>query len=95
MALRIIYGFDKTHDHLYALSNLATLKARRDELFEKFCTKLHGNKRFREEWLPERVFEGPNIRKQKIILEKHAKTNRLYNCPIYAIRRKLNDILVV
>ena len=93
-ALKMIYGFDKSKEQLYSLSGLPTLKERRDQLFERFCMKLYSNPRFKEEWLEERTFTGPNLRRQRILIEKPSRTNRLYKCPIYAIRRKLNDILV-
>ena len=93
-ALKIIYGYDKTKTDLLELAKIPTLEKRRSKLFTKFCTKLHANQRFKKEWLPEREFEGPGLRNKKILIEKHASSSRLYNSPLYAIRRHLNDIQV-
>ena len=94
-ALRIIYGFQKSQEDLLELSGLTTLEERRKHLFDNFCKKIFENSRFKQDWLEERIFTGPNIRSQKIILEKYAKTNRLYNSPLYTIRRRINDLYVV
>ena len=93
-ALKIIFGYDKSHTELLELSGLPCLSERRNQLCNSFCLKIYNNERFRNEWIEERLFVGPNLRHQKIIVEKQAKTNRLYNSPIYKIRRTLNDILV-
>ena len=93
-ALRIIYGYDKSSCELLDISGLPTHKERREELFNNFCKKIYNNPRFKEDWLQERTFVGPNIRNQKIIIEKYARTSRLFNSPLYAIRRKINDIYV-
>ena len=93
-ALKLIYGFDKSEEKLLEMSGITTLKERRNNQFNKFCLSLHNNRRFKEVWLEDREFTGPNVRKQKIIKEKQSRTNRLYTSPLYSIRRRLNDILV-
>ena len=93
-ALRIIFGYEKSHEELLALSGLPPLQERREILLESFCKKLYSNPRFKRQWLGERIFEGPGLRRQKIVKEKFARTNRLFNSPLYTIRRKINDIFV-
>ena len=93
-ALKIIFGYDTDKENLLKLSGLSTLQERRKKLFEAFCLKNYKNERFKQTWFEERDFEGADLRKQKIIVEKFARTSRLYNSPVYAMRRKLNDILV-
>ena len=93
-ALKIIFGFDKSRQELLSLAKLPTLEARRDSLFKKFCLKTFSSNRFSSQWLETRNFTGHDLRQQQIIVEKHAKTDRLYKSLLYTIRRTLNDILV-
>ena len=93
-ALKIIYGFHLSKDELNNKAGITTLHERRENLFVGFCKKAYGNERFKTEWFQERTFEGPNLRVQKILKEKHAKSSRLFNSPLYKMRRTLNDVLV-
>ena len=93
-ALKIIYGYDIDKDDLLTRSGLVSLEERRDTMFEQFCRKTLENPRLKKEWIEERDFEGPNLRKQKIIVESFANTNRLFKSPLFTLRRKLNDLLV-
>ena len=93
-ALKIILGYGKEKEKLLEESGLPTLEERRKRLFNKFCMKVYENERFREEWLEERTFTGHDLRKQKIIREKNSRTKRLFDSPLYTIRRYLNDFLV-
>ena len=93
-ALRIIYGYGIEKESLLSLSGLSTLQDRRSRLFETFCMKNYENERFKDAWFEERIFTGPDLRNQRILVEKFANTSRLFNSPIYAMRRKLNDMLV-
>ena len=93
-ALKIIFGYDKDYETLLSLATITTLKKRRELLFENFCLKLYENERFKKIWLEERTFHGPRMRKQKILKEKNARTDCLFNSPLYTIRRKINDLLV-
>ena len=93
-ALKIVFGYDKTHSRLLELANIPTLEERRNTLFDSFCRKIYENRRFKELWLEERVFEGPEVRRQKIVKEKFAKTSRLFKSPLYSIRRRINDLYV-
>ena len=89
-ALKIIYGYNKSQNELLELSGLTRLSERREQLFRNFCLKIYKNDRFRKEWIQEKEFVGPHLRKQRIVVEKNAKTSRLYNSPIFSMRRLLN-----
>ena len=93
-ALKIIFGYDMSKESMLQKSGLTSLKERREKLFLLFCNKTYNNKRLERAWLEARDFEGPNVRRQKIIVEKFASTARLYNSPLFTIRRTLNDTLV-
>ena len=92
--MRIVYGYDIKKEDMLAKSGLPTLEARRSRLFENFCKKSYANSRFKKAWFTEREFTGHDLRKQKILVEKPARTNRLFNSPLYAMRRKINDLNV-
>ena len=94
-ALKIILGYRLSSDELLEKAELTTLQERRETLFRSFCMKTHNNARFRDQWTEEKTFTDYNLRKQNIIKEHHSRTERLYNSPLFALRRKLNDILAV
>ena len=87
--LRLIYGYDKDYKELLELSGLKTLKQRREEAFSKFANKTAKNPKYGH-WFPlkekRRHTRGGNTYK-----EETAVGNRLYNSPIYAMRRLLNN----
>ena len=93
-ALKLVFGFDKGWEELLEPAGICTLEERQKNLFNKLCLELHGNPRFKDEWLEERIFEGPTLRSQKIIKEKQSRTSRLFHSPLYTVRRRLNNILV-
>ena len=82
-------------EEILSESGISTLEERREHLFNNFCQKTYNNERLRQQWLEERVFIGPDLRSQRIIKEKHANTNRLFNSPLYTVRRTINDQAVV
>ena len=90
MSLKTIYGFHKPYGEILEDHGILTLKERRERALEKFACKLSENKRY-ESWLPKQEFIHYNLKKELVFKEKHAKTSRLYNSPLYTIRRKLNE----
>ena len=92
-ALKIIFGFDHSKSKLLELAGIPTLAKRRERLFSKFCQKIYSNPRFNEEWLPTRPFINQELKHQNIIIEKYARTERLFRSPLYTIRSHLNECL--
>ena len=88
MALKAIYGYDHSYRSLLSLSGLSPLKVRRDERGDRFALKCLQNPRF-SHWFPRhaptRVTRNP-LRYE----ETRARTQRLYNSPLYHLRRRLN-----
>ena len=92
-ALRIIFNQNMSYSEMLIRANLPTLKMRRRTQFEKFCIKMSASERFKRKWLPEREDEETiNLRKPKKYIEFGARTNRLFNSPLFAMRRYLNEI---
>ena len=71
------------------MSGLASLKDRRIESFKKFTHKTIKNAKY-SHWIPTNPSER-QTRNTAIYKEEKAKGNCLYNSPIFAMRRLLND----
>ena len=72
-------------------SGLESLEERRKKAVDKFALKLASNPRYTE-LFPIRPREQMRGRDSKKYLEKHAKTSRMYNSPVYYMRRRLNAL---
>ena len=87
--LKCIYGYDKTYDELLSESELEPLKVRRQKGVLKFAQNASKNPIYA------RWFRGnPNPTSQRCptkVEEKFARTHRLYNSPLFAMRRLLNN----
>ena len=90
LALRIIFGFDKKYEVILAENNITTLEERRSQAFDNFAIKCSLSGRF-SEWLPVNDCER-TLRTSKKYREEYARSSRLYKSPIYAMRRRLNEI---
>ena len=91
-ALRIIYGFKMSYREMLLESRIETLYDRRLRLMDKFLEKTIKDERFLAAWFPRREFIHHNLRCEMIFEEKYARTHRLYNSPLYFMRRRLNEV---
>ena len=89
--LKSVFGYDKSYATALQLSGLPSLAERRQQCFDKFAIKLATNPDY-EHWLPKTTFTGHDLREELIYIEKFASTDRLRSSPLYAIRRRLNEI---
>ena len=87
-ALKAIYGYEYSYRALLEKTGLRTLKERRDMREEKFALKCLQTERFRP-WFPLHPVERPT-RNPLTYSESYARTKRLYNSPLYQMRRVLN-----
>ena len=86
--LRCIFGYGKTYEDLLKESGMSTLKERRERAVLKFAQKTLKNPVY-SHWF--RL--NPNVTSQRnpvVYLEEFARTNRLYNSPLFHMRRVLN-----
>ena len=81
-----IYGYGLGYEELLDLSGLETLEARREKAILKFANKAANNPQFRH-WFP--TNKDRTGRHGKQYEEFFAKSDRLYNSPLYAMRRML------
>ena len=86
-ALRLIYGPGKSARQLRAATGLPTLRERRIDHCDKFAAKCAGSERFAA-WFP--MKGGRKTRCSDQYLEEPARCHRLYNSPIFYMRRRLN-----
>ena len=68
------------------------LTTRRQSLVDKFILKTAENPRFARKWFPKRAIIDHNLRKDVFYHEAFARTDRLYNAPIFSYRRRLNEL---
>ena len=85
-ALKNIYGYKDSYAEMRRKAGVTTHRARRIELCDKFAQKAAGNPRF--EWFPMRT--GRSGRHGEAYQELQARTDRLFNSPLYYFRRRLN-----
>ena len=86
--LRNIYGYGLTYEELLEKSGLESLESRREKALTKFATKALNNPQFAH-WFP--LNKNRIGRHGKTYEEKYAKSDRLYNSPLFRMRRILNE----
>ena len=90
MTLKLIFGFNMTYENLLKKAGVEILEHRRKEAFLNFSKSISANERYKH-WFPLNECEV-NLRRGKIYREENAKTDRLYNSPLFSMRRALNEI---
>ena len=90
-ALKIIFGFDKASNQVHEMSGLEKLSLRRSKAVDRFALKIVANPKFTH-LFPLRPEEQCRARQSRKYVEKHARTSRLYNRPVFYMRRRLNDL---
>ena len=88
-ALKIVFGFNKTTSQVLTMSGLVPLSERRSGAVDRFALKLVENPRFGH-LFPLLPPERSRSRQSLKYLETHSRTQRLYNSPIFHMRRHLN-----
>ena len=87
-ALKIIYGKDLTYTQMREKAGVTTLRQRRIDLSDSFANKCLKSDRFAS-WFPLRRGVRATRGSEKYA-EKFARCKRLYNSPLYFMRRRLN-----
>ena len=93
-ALKIVYGTSLTTEELLSVSGVNLLHDRREEMFLKFAMKVKDNERINKKWLPLASESVHDTRNKQTYKEITARTERLKNSPIFAMRRLLNRQLM-
>ena len=89
-ALKCIFG-PMSGRKLREKAGVTTLRARREELCDKFALKMSKNPAFSHLFPMKQTRSGRrNNGSQEVFLESRARCDRLMNSPIYYFRRRLN-----
>ena len=88
-ALKLIFGFNKTYTELLDCAKIQSLEKRREAAFVKFAHNLSTSERF-SKWFPLTSETNINLRSKKKFKEEFARTDRLFNSPLFSMRRELN-----
>ena len=91
-ALKIIFGWKRSYSEILDENKVETMAERRQRLTDKFVVKTAKNPVYQEKWFKLKTFTHHDLRKEKFYEEKYARTDRLYNSPVYYYRRHLNEI---
>ena len=91
-ALKIIFGFELSYRKILETYNIENLEERRQKQVDKFIILTSENPKFAEKWFPRRPFIHHDLREELIYEEKYARTDRLYNSPLYYMRRRRNEL---
>ena len=86
-ALKSIYGYKESYARMREMAGVTTHRARRIELCDTFTNRAAANPRFAA-WFPVRTARSGRHGEQ--YRELNARTDRLYNSPIFYYRRRLN-----
>ena len=87
-----IFQWDKSYATLLKTAGLERIQERRQRLTDKFILKTPADPRYQEKWFLLKEFVHHDLRREKYYMEEFAKTDRLYNAPIFYYRRRLNEI---
>ena len=90
-ALKIAYGFHLSSHKVQERSGLEALSLRRSKAVDRFALRLVDNPAFTH-LFPLRPDDMRRSRVSHKYLEEHAKTSRLYNSPVFYMRRRLNAL---
>ena len=92
--LKIMYGTKKSYGRILSdlEGKLTIIAERRQALVDKFIMKTVANPNYKDRWFPRRAIVDHNLRRDIYYKEEFAKSQRLYNAPIFYYRRRLNEI---
>ena len=90
-ALKIILGFNLTYEELLEKADIKSLEERRESAFLNFAKSVSKNPRY-ESWLPRTGNNARNTRNGKVYIVEFVRTTRLYNSPLFSMRRALNNL---
>ena len=90
IALKSIYGLDKSYAECLKSSGLQTLRERRQTLLLDFAKKAAASPLYGPLWFPLKEKSGYGLRREEKYKQDFAYRERLQKAPIYAMRTLLN-----
>ena len=87
--LKCIYGPGISGRRMRKMAGLDTLRDRRIAQCDRFASRCANSDRF-SDWFHKNVARRSTRRKEEIYKEEYARCYRLYNSPLFYMRRRLN-----
>ena len=91
-AMKIVYGDTISYGTVLEMTTLETLAERREKTIGKFAQQCLKNPKYSASWFPPSERGRYETRHQKKYVEEKCRTSRLYNSPIFYMRRILNRL---
>ena len=91
VAFKTIYSFDEDYQVLLGKAGVLDLETRREMLLLDFAKKTAANVKFND-WFKLQPRGPYEMRKKPRYVELFSRTERLYNSPLYNMRRILNHV---
>ena len=88
-ALRCIFGPWISGRRMRQMADLPTLRVRCIGHCDHFAAKCASSERF-EHWFPRKEEGGRVTRRREEYVEEYARCDRLFNSPVFYMRRRLN-----
>ena len=85
-----MFGYTKAYDELLSESGLESLKDRRSAAIMRFAQKTQENSNYTH-LFPIHQTMRESLRHERKFCESFARTQRLYNSPLFTMRRLLNN----
>ena len=89
-AMKCIYGVERSYENILSTEDIERLDLRRENLFTNFAIKASNNERVKHKWFPPSHKHDHDTRVNKPFKEFPARTERLYNSPMFQMRKRLN-----
>ena len=90
IVLKTIYGFEISYAQALIKSGLEKLSDRAKKLSTEFAIKTSNNPKY-SSWFPKKADRGYPLRRPLIYEEELAAESRLFNSPLFNMRRILNN----
>ena len=91
LALKTIYGFENNYEELLVKAEIDSLEERRKKNFTRFANSLVNSERWNNLFPLKDSNISAELRSQRKYKEVFARSERLYNSPLFAMRRDLNN----
>ena len=90
-AMKHIFGYNVSYGTVLDAGKIETMRKRRENLVVNFARKTEKNLRYKGKWFPENSRTGRDTRRMEKYAVERARTSRMFNSPIFYMRRVLNQ----
>ena len=90
--MKTIFGFSTPYRECLRIAGIQELHVRRAALFEAFTRKAYESQIWNPRWFTAKPPSTYALRKENVMVQHMATTNRLKNAPLYRMRELVNDL---